>query len=91
MLSEDEKRKIVEALGQKVPQLKCPMCTHNKFSLAEGYFNNFIQDLKNISLGGPSIPTAAIICENCGFVSQHALGALKLLPKEETKKQENGN
>lgn len=91
MLSEDEKRRIAEALGKKVPHLKCPMCNHNKFSLAEGYFNNFIQDLKNISLGGPSIPTAVIICENCGFVSQHALGALQLLPKEETKDQENGN
>lgn len=85
MLSDDEKRKIVEALSKKIPQLKCPMCNHNKFSLAEGYFNNFIQDLKNISIGGPSIPTAAIICENCGFVSQHALGALQLLSKEENK------
>lgn len=85
MLSEEEKKKIVEALSQKVPQLKCPMCNHQKFSLAEGYFNNFIQDLKSVSLGGPSIPTTAIICENCGFVSQHALGALKLLPKDEKK------
>ena len=91
MLSEEEKKKIVEALSQKVPQLKCPMCSHQKFSLAEGYFNNFLQDLKSVSLGGPSIPTTAIVCENCGFVSQHALGALKLLPKDEKKVESNGN
>lgn len=84
MISEEEKKRIAEALGRKVPHLKCPMCSHQRFSLAEGYFNNFIQDLKNISLGGPGIPTAVIICENCGFVSQHALGVLKLLTKENT-------
>ena len=89
MLSEEEKRKIITALNQKIPNLKCPMCNHNKFSLAEGYFSNFIQNLKNISLGGANIPTTAIICENCGFVSQHALGALKLLPQK-TKIEEDG-
>lgn len=90
MLSEEEKKKIASALSAKIPHLKCPMCNHNKFSLTEGYFNNFMQDLKSVSIGGPSIPTAVIICENCGFLSQHALGALKLLPQQEIKTESDG-
>jgi hypothetical protein len=33
-----------------------------------------------LSLGGLGIPSIAIICNRCGFISQHALGTLGLLP-----------
>jgi hypothetical protein len=56
------------------------MCGHNKFILTDGYFNHSVQaNTNNISIGGPSVPTIAIICSNCGFVSQHAIGLLGLL------------
>lgn len=57
------------------------MCSNQGFSLAEGYFNNILNfDLKGgMVLGGPTIPTIALICNNCGFTSQHALGVLGLL------------
>jgi hypothetical protein len=88
MLTQEQKQAIVTELGKKVPTLSCPMCKTNKFVLAEGYFNNTMQaNFASVALGGPSIPTAAIICENCGFVSQHALGVLGLIPKEENNKK----
>jgi hypothetical protein len=34
--------------------------------------------------GGQTVPAAAIVCNRCGFLSQHALGALGLLPKNES-------
>ena len=87
MLNNEEKLKIVDVLNKRIPDMTCPMCKHKKFVLADGYFNNGIQtDFNSISIGGPSIPTIPIICENCGFVSQHALGLLGLLPKNETPK-----
>lgn len=87
MLSNEEKVKLIDALGSKVRQFNCPMCHNKKFVMADGYFNNATStDFTSISIGGTSIPTIAIICENCGFVSQHALGILGFLPKD----KENG-
>lgn len=89
MINQEQKQKIVIELGKRLPKMVCPMCSHKKFVLVEGYFNNNLQqDFDSFSIGGSSIPSIAIICENCGFVSQHALGVLGLLPKENIKKNE---
>lgn len=82
MLTNEQKEKIKEELLKKVPVLTCPMCQHKGFAMVEGYFLNTIQvDLTSVNLGGQAIPTIGIICNNCGFVSQHAIGRLGLLPK----------
>ena len=83
-ISEEEKKKITEALNSKGVKPVCPMCGNRKFVIADGYFNNSIQTelIDAMVLGGPAIPTIAIFCTNCGFTSQHALGALDLLPKK---------
>lgn len=82
MLTKEQKDKIKDKLLKKVPTLKCPMCQNKGFKMAEGYFLNTMQtDLTSVSLGGQAIPTIGIICNNCGFVSQHALGSLGLMPK----------
>ncbi|MBY0536620.1 MAG: hypothetical protein K2P88_12290 [Chitinophagaceae bacterium] len=87
MLTEQQKQDIVKRLSEKAPNLRCPMCQTNAFSLADGYFVNTMQsDFNSLALGGQAIPTVAIVCNNCGFVSQHAVGSLGLLPKE-TKNQ----
>jgi hypothetical protein len=82
MLTNEQREKIKEELVKKVPNLTCPMCQNKSFAMAEGYFSNTLQaDLNSIALGGQAIPTIGIICNNCGFVSQHAIGRLGLLPK----------
>ena len=59
------------------------MCGNDHFFVADGYFNHFMQDkLTNVNIGGPSIPVIPIICNKCGFVSQHAIGLLGLLPNQ---------
>lgn len=66
------------------------MCGKNSFTLADAYIRLELQDdLRNINLGGPSIPTASIICTHCGFVSLHALGILGLLNKDSPKENED--
>lgn len=88
MLSDEEKKNIVEHLSAKLPAIKCPMCGNDKFVVADAYIRNELQkDFQNISLGGPSIPAVAIICGNCGFLSQHAAGVLGLLPKEKSESE----
>lgn len=89
MLNNDDKKKIAEALEGRKHGLTCPMCQNKNFIMADGYFNNNMQtDFGSFSIGGPAIPTIAIICSNCGFVSQHALGVLGLLPKNENIKKD---
>ena len=69
---------VIARLEKKIgPGLKCPMCGGNRFHLAQGYFINSVQrEMNSFQLGGESIPTIAVICGNCGFMSQHAIGII---------------
>jgi predicted nucleic-acid-binding Zn-ribbon protein len=92
MFTDQQKNEIVGRLTERLQKYglapKCPMCGNQNFAIADAYLLNLLQsDLKSISLGGPTIPSIAIICTNCGFISQHALGSLDLLPKEEVVKE----
>jgi len=90
MFTNEKKVELVTRLDERFKKyehvLKCPMCGHGQFTIADAYLRNDLQaDLKSMSLGGPSIPSVAIICNNCGFISQHAIGILGVLPKEDEK------
>ena len=85
MLNEQQKKVIIDRLTERVKKMgrgfRCPMCGNEHFVLLDSYLRNDIQeDLTSVMLGGPSIPAAAIVCSNCGFISQHALGVLGLMP-----------
>ncbi len=93
MISNEEKQKIVVELNKRINsgEIKCPMCGNKHFIIADGYFNSIMQDdLNNLVLGGPSIPSIAIVCNKCGFISSHALGVLGLLPKQTEESQKGG-
>lgn len=80
-MTQAEKDNIVQVLNSKKAVLPCPRCGQNKFTLADGYLNSPLQqNLNGITIGGPSIPSVAVVCTNCGYISQHALGVLGLLP-----------
>jgi hypothetical protein len=88
MFTNDEKERIKAEVLKKIPNLTCPMCQNKNFTMAEGYFSNTMQtDFSSFSIGGQAIPTIGIICNNCGFVSQHALGILGLLPLNDLTKK----
>lgn len=68
----------LERVGAKAP---CPRCGNGQFTLLEGYFNQTVQnELAGMVLGGPSVPSVVVVCTRCGYLSQHALGVLGLLP-----------
>lgn len=88
MLSEDKKKELIEVLSARLRRngktTTCPMCGHTQFTIADAYVTNVLQDdVKSVSIGGPAIPALAILCSNCGFISQHALGMLGLLSSAE--------
>ena len=81
-LPQEEQDRIVAALKQKGATRPCPRCNANAFALLGGYFNHAIEPrLGGMSIGGPSIPTVVVVCSNCGWVAEHAVGALGLLPE----------
>ncbi len=84
-LSEKQK-KIMAALKDKGAILPCPRCGKQDFTLLDDYTTLAIQkNFDNIVIGGPSIPSAVVICSNCGYISLHAIGALGLLEKGKIK------
>jgi len=93
-MNTEEKKKIVDILSKKGVTATCPMCHQDKLTMTDKYISNPIEDeIENeYSLGGPSIPTVLIICGNCGFTSQHAIGVLGLLNQQaNTNNQEQAN
>ena len=93
MISNEEKQKIISELSKRINSgdIKCPMCGNKHFIIADGYFNTTMQDkLDDYVIGGPSIPSIAIVCNNCGFISSHALGILGMLPKPKKESEKGG-
>jgi hypothetical protein len=93
VFSEEERTRIVKTLEEKGVRSCCPMCDNKSFVLSEGYLTNTIQpDFKGgIRLGGPSIPTIAIICKKCGFMSQHSAVLLGIIEKSSAEEGKMGD
>lgn len=86
-MQEEQKQEIIKAIEECGARLPCPRCGNTQFTLLDGYFNQTIQtELKGMVIGGPSVPSIVVVCTRCGYLSQHALGTLGLLPKEEGNK-----
>ena len=83
-LSDERKKELADALSARGVRADCPMCGQRKWTLLDAYLNHNLQaELTGaLVIGGPSVPSLAIVCGNCGFLSQHALGALGLLGQD---------
>lgn len=86
---EENRKKIIQALSEKKANNPCPRCNHEKFTLLDGYFNQSLQpSLQNgLVIGGTTVPSIVIVCNNCGYMFQHALGVLGLIPESENGKE----
>lgn len=87
-MTQKEKQDIVSALSKRGANRSCPRCNQDNFTLLDGYLNQSIQKTltENIVFSGfsiPSVPSVVVVCNNCGFMNQHALGVLGLMPKNQ--------
>lgn len=85
MLTEEKKSQIIAKISGKAPKAKCPMCQQQSFTLVDGYITHNIQnDYKSIVVGsGKILPLATIVCNNCGYIAQFALGGLGLMEESQ--------
>ncbi len=84
LLSSNAIRIILETLAKRGAGASCPMCgSLGAFELANGYLIHRIYEDPSIETqdfaSRQLVPLVALICGNCGFVSQHALGTLGLM------------
>lgn len=92
MLTNEQKENIVKILNERLENFQCPMCHKGPFTIIDGFFNMSLQgSLTSYTLGGTTVPMVAITCNNCGFISLHALGALGLLESMSRTQKEVGN
>lgn len=72
--------KLVKELSVKIKhkKYKCPICEYEQVMQAcTGIFLNILHEnnLDPLRFGPKGIPTLPIICNNCGYITQHAVTA----------------
>ena len=80
-LTPEQKEKIASALRDRRAEQPCVRCGNTEFSLPDGLSTVSLSDGKSITLGGPGIPVALLICSRCGAIYFHAVGVLGLFPE----------
>ena len=83
-ISADEKHAIIAALKTRGAG-SCPRCSDSQWTVSE-YSRLEVQATMDRNSGdGTTIPAVMIICENCGFISQHALQPLGIWPQADAR------
>jgi hypothetical protein len=78
--------KVAEELQEKKASPVCVYCGSNNWAIL--HEAALVTQWSN-QLPAPGIPVAVMICNNCGNIRMHALGALNMLPQE-VKMEQNG-
>lgn len=83
-LTTSQKDKIIAKL-KEVSSGGCPICQSRQWTIGEEIVTSTTVSLGGTTAigGGPIIPMAQIICNNCGFVAHHAIGALGINLKDQ--------
>lgn len=80
-MTQEERLKILKALDERKISSLCPFCKKGTLTLVDGYVGHFLnEDYSKQMLSGRYMPSILLVCNHCGFLSMHALGALGLLP-----------
>jgi thymidine kinase len=82
-LSPKQVQKIIDKLNELKAVKPCPRCGNQSFTVLDGILNHPIQkNINNVNIGGPSLPSIVVVCNKCGFISQHAIITLGLVTPE---------
>jgi hypothetical protein len=78
-ISADDKHKIVAALKSRGAG-SCPRCRDSQWTVSEFSRIEVQATMERDSVERTTIPAVMIVCEHCGFISQHALQPLGIWP-----------
>ena len=86
-LPKDFNERLLATLKEKRVNPVCEICGHNDWAALDQAVSLQITDLSGtFSIPSPQIPSAGLVCNNCGNIRLFALGALGLLPKPDEEK-----
>jgi ribosomal protein S27AE len=75
----EQKEEIKQALERLGALRPCPRCANTSFAILDGLLNHVVQSSPTaLTLGGQTVPCVVLICAKCGYLSEHAMGALGL-------------
>ena len=75
-LTDRQKQTIQNSLQGKI-RGGCPLCGQMNWTLGDELVSANTTSIQGgMAIGGPFIPMVQMVCQNCGFVSHHAVGAL---------------
>ena len=79
-LPQNFQQKVIEAINKKKIKPNCEVCSQNNWSVADQAVTLLASNLEGgFSLPPPNIPTAALVCNNCGNVRLFSLSVLGIL------------
>jgi hypothetical protein len=79
-ISADDKHRIITALKARGAG-SCPRCRDSQWTVSEYSRIEVQSTMDRNSLERTTIPAIMIVCEHCGFISQHALQPLGIWPE----------
>jgi hypothetical protein len=78
-ISADDKHKIIAALKARGAG-SCPRCSDSQWTVSEYSRIEVQATMDRNTAERTTIPAIMIVCENCGFIAQHALQPLGIWP-----------
>jgi hypothetical protein len=78
-ISADDKHRIIGALKARGAG-SCPRCKDSQWTVSEFSRIEVQATMERNSLERTTIPAIMIVCQHCGFISQHALQPLGVWP-----------
>jgi hypothetical protein len=80
LLTKDERIEIHDRIIEKCQEYKCPICQMNKMTLFDHLEEaNNLGFWESLASSFSRVPYTMLVCNNCGFMSKHAIGALGLM------------
>ena len=80
-MNQARSERLIAALSAKGATKPCPRCGHGHFEVVAESVVQVQTDPRVISIGGTVVPTVVIGCKNCGYLTEHALGTLGMMPE----------
>lgn len=68
-----------ENIAEKLKKINgsCPICNQKNWTIGDEIVSaNSVSLAGSTVMGGPFIPMVQVVCNNCGFVSHHAVALL---------------
>lgn len=82
-IPDDYKKSVLDELAKRKINPVCECCGQNNWAVLDHPVSVQITDLSgSFRIPPPQVPSAGLICNNCGNVRLFALGVLNLLPEQ---------